>query len=386
MELIMDSGAYSAWRKGVVIDLDAYIQYCLDHSDTLDNFVQLDVIPGKYGYKDIPYEEREAVAAEGYENYLYMISKGMPKDRTIVVFHQGDHFHWLERLREEKIPYIGLSPGNDRSTTEKMDWLDECMYYVTDRKGLPLMKWHGFGVTSVPIIRRFPWYSVDSVTWLVFAWYGNILLPPQRGGQPDWEADSPIIVGVSSSLVSKARSTEGDHISTFTEYQKNYVEEFLSAIGMSIGESHFDIVPSSTKLGRNQGWRGKKNADGTRRVETIVKRGVANSLGARTRVNAYYFAKIRQTLPSWPWSYKFRHGFGLTRMSKRTDMLCPYTVPDVPTRIYFAGQAHEYVTTGRFLKKYGLEESWRSLVSYAYLDRCNAMIAYKKELESDYSR
>ena len=382
LPISLDSGAFTAWSKGIHIDLDEYINFYFENQDMIDKVVGLDVIPGRPGYKDIPMEEREAAAAKGYENYLYMIKRGMPKDKTVVVFHQGDHFHWLERMRDEKIPYIGLSPANDRSTPEKMSWLDECMYYVTDSKGLPLMKWHGFAVTSVPIVRRYPWFSVDSATWLMFAAYGNILLPPQKGGVPDWHSDRPLVVGVSSSLTSSARSTEGEHISTFTGPEREYVERYLASIGLFIGESTFDYMPSKTKLAKNQGWRGKKLDDGTRLVETIVRKGVSNSLGARTRTNAYFFAKIRESLPTWPWPYKFRHGFGLTRSTGKTDLLCPYSDTGLATEFYFAGQAHEIDTTRLFMKRHGLEDSWRILVSFAYFERCKTIINYKRFLLS----
>lgn len=384
-ECILDSGAFSAWNQGKEVDLDGLIDYALANADTMDNIVALDVIPGRPGYKDIPFEEREAAAEQGYENYKYMLSKGLKKENTIVVFHQGDHFHWLERMRDEKIPYIGLSPANDRTTAEKMAWLDECMYYATDRKGFPLMKWHGFAVTSVPLIRRFPWYSVDSATWVLFSAYGTIVLPPLKGGSPDWYSDKPLLVTVSNSPNSKARKQEGKHFETLSDQEKQYVLDYLSGIGLSMGESRFEIMKCGTKLGPNQGWRGKRQKDGTRLVETILKKGVSNSWGARTRVNAYYFCNIRNSLPIWPWPYKTRAGFGLTRSTQKTDMVCPFPDSGEPTKIYFAGHAHEFEITERFLKRHGLYASWRMLVSYAYPDRCREIIKHKKRIiEEEY--
>jgi|SRR5262252_6628889 len=40
------------------------------------------------------------------------------------------------------------------------------MKYVTDDKGWPLRKLHGFGVGALELIQRYPWYSVDSTSWL----------------------------------------------------------------------------------------------------------------------------------------------------------------------------------------------------------------------------
>lgn len=159
---MLDSGAFSAWTKKINIDLDEYIDFCLQHLDYIDYVINLDVIPGEFGQKALPVEEIERSASEGWANYEYMTKQGIPKEKLIHIFHQGEDFKWLEKI-VDAMPYIGLSPANDRSTSEKMQWLDDCMKYVCDDKGYPKVKWHGFAVTSLRLMFRYPWYSVDSV-------------------------------------------------------------------------------------------------------------------------------------------------------------------------------------------------------------------------------
>jgi len=166
--IIVDSGAYSVWNKGQRIVIDKYITFCLKYMSGIDYVVNLDVIPGKPGKKPSK--------AEGYNNYHYMLKKGIPKEQLIHVFHQGENFKWLEKMVRE-MEYIGLSPANDRSTKEKMEWLRQCMPYVCDSDGYPLIKFHGFGVTAPPVIRAIPFYSVDSRTWGCQASFRDIDVP-----------------------------------------------------------------------------------------------------------------------------------------------------------------------------------------------------------------
>lgn len=175
LSMLLDSGAFSAWTKQKSVDLDAYIEFIKEFKDYFEYYVNLDVIPGEWGRKPSP-DEIEASAEKGYENYHYMLSKGIEKDRLIHVFHQHENWKWLKRMVAE-IPYIGLSPANDSPTPSKRRWLDQCMLYTTDAQGFPLVKTHGFAVTGLNFMYRYPWFSVDSLTWRLCAGYGGIIVP-----------------------------------------------------------------------------------------------------------------------------------------------------------------------------------------------------------------
>ena len=88
--LLLDSGAFSEWNakgKGKEpqkeINLDEYIEFCLDHIDVVDYIANLDVIPGTPGDKNPSTEERERAAREGWENYERMIAGGIPPEKLI---------------------------------------------------------------------------------------------------------------------------------------------------------------------------------------------------------------------------------------------------------------------------------------------------------------
>jgi hypothetical protein len=169
---MLDSGAYSAWRQHVRIDLDEYISYCLANHDYLDTIVNLDIIPGEYGRKPTV-DEVEASAEQGYSNLKRMEEHGLA---PIPVFHQGERWYWLKRLIDEGYPYIGISPANDRSTRAKREWLDEVFEIVPSS-----IKTHAFGMTQVDLLFRFPFYSCDSMTWFRAAGNGGVMVPKQLG-------------------------------------------------------------------------------------------------------------------------------------------------------------------------------------------------------------
>jgi hypothetical protein len=49
--------------------------------------------------------------------------------------------------------------------------------YIIDDKGKPRVKVHGLATTSLPLMQRYPWYSVDSARCMKLAVYGQIIIP-----------------------------------------------------------------------------------------------------------------------------------------------------------------------------------------------------------------
>lgn len=173
---ILDSGAFSAWSKKANIDIDKYIEFCLHYQDKITYIVNLDVIPATPGQKRIPPEEIERSASLGWRNARKLLKAGIPLSKLIHVFHQNEDFSWLEKMVLQ-FEYIGLSPANDRTTAEKIMWLDRCMPYVTNPDGTAKIKFHGFAVTSHALMERYPWYSVDSASWTLMAATGGLVIP-----------------------------------------------------------------------------------------------------------------------------------------------------------------------------------------------------------------
>jgi hypothetical protein len=166
---ILDSGAFSVWANGKTIDIDAYARFAAELKDLLPpetNYyvVNLDVLPGKFGERPSK-EQREESAQAGWNNMLYLESKGL---KVIHVFHQHEDFGWLEKIAAHS-DYIGVSPANDVSTKEKQMWLYKVYSIIKSN-----VKTHGFAVTSHNQLYNFPLFSSDSSSWTAPARFGRI--------------------------------------------------------------------------------------------------------------------------------------------------------------------------------------------------------------------
>lgn len=178
--IILDSGAFSVWSNGGTIDIEEYARFCVEFRDLLDksielNIVNLDVLPGEWGH--VPSKEDiEKSAEQGWKNMLFLESKGL---KVIHIFHQHEDFSVLDKLKAHS-DYIGISPANDVSQKEKHNWMRQCYKYLWDditKKGL---KTHGFAVTAHDPIFDYPFYSVDSSSWVMPARFGRIPICTDR--------------------------------------------------------------------------------------------------------------------------------------------------------------------------------------------------------------
>ena len=144
LNLFMDSGGYSAFTCGAEIDIDLYCQVIKKYKKHLTTYAQLDAIGD-------PDKTRE--------NLEYMESKGLS---PLPVFHYGSDFAILRELAQ-KYDYValgGLVPYSKRKPRLKQH-LDTCFAIIQDQ-----CRVHGFGMTGMEILQRYPWYSVDSTAWL----------------------------------------------------------------------------------------------------------------------------------------------------------------------------------------------------------------------------
>lgn len=167
--IILDSGAFSSWSNGGHISLEDYGHFAKEFQNLLGqgttlSIVNLDVIPGKWGY--VPNKDDIATSSEkGWENMLYLESLGL---RVIHTFHQHEDFAILDKLRYHS-DYIGISPANDVSMAEKLLWLNKVFLRIRGS-----VKTHGFAVTGHKQLFGYPFYSVDSSSWVTPARFGRI--------------------------------------------------------------------------------------------------------------------------------------------------------------------------------------------------------------------
>jgi len=238
---LLDSGAFGAWNSGSVIDLDSYIAFIKANEDIFTHYVGLDCIPGSPGV--IPNAKMvEESAQKGWDNFMRVLDAGIPRDKVIHVHHQGESMKWLEKLvlfhqsfKDGKIGYIGLSPANDRTTPQRVFYLDSCMPYVTDSQGEATIRFHGFAVTSPTLMRRFPWTTCDSASAVRHAAYGNILVPNHEGSY----LDDMILICVSK----RSGETQAErHYDGLTETEQKKVRDYVETYGYDLEAAQTEVA------------------------------------------------------------------------------------------------------------------------------------------------
>jgi hypothetical protein len=177
--LFVDSGAFTFWCKGKAIDHDDHDAYIAYAKNLLYRAVypervvvaSLDIIPGTLE-GDYPTEEEfHDAATRGWANYQREKAAGL---KTIPTFHQGDPWQFLDMMATDT-DYIGISPRKvDQTIQEKLKWLNDVFRRIDAMGKAPkpgnmhkALKTHGLGVSSPVLMETYPWFSVDSRSWLL---------------------------------------------------------------------------------------------------------------------------------------------------------------------------------------------------------------------------
>ena len=303
VNLFLDSGAFSAWTQGIPIDIQDYIEFIKQHLDILEVYANLDVIG--LGGK----QPNRLTAEKTLENQKIMEEAGL---NPLPCFHFGEPFEFLQYYIDN-YEYLALGVAGN-SGNAIIPWLDECFEnYICDAKGMPRIKIHGFAITSLKAMLRYPFYSVDSTSWVMTSRTGSIYVPRHRGGEWIYDENS-WKVAVSSRSPAKS-VVAGRHIDTFSPKQKEIILDYIHEKGYKLGKSRFEKVPQSHELEDHERWAEKKLKDKTalRLLEIIEEDGVSNRYQLRDEMNIIYFQDLEKSIPEWPWPFQQKglKGFSL---------------------------------------------------------------------------
>ncbi len=139
--------------------LKAYIKFLHENEGKIDFYSNLDVINNP----ELTYHNQRVMERSGLN--------------PIPVFHLGNPEEWLDRYIEE-YDYIALGGLVPNPTKVLIPSLDRIFKeHILDKDGFPKVKVHGFACTALPLMTRYPWWSVDSATCRKLAMYGWITLP-----------------------------------------------------------------------------------------------------------------------------------------------------------------------------------------------------------------
>lgn len=149
-EILLDSGAYTAFNKGKIIRLEDYMDFIERNREYITHYISLDVIQDISGT---------------LANYRRLKDNGY---NPIPVFHYRSDERILEYYIENGESYIALGatvPIKNKSIVA--EWTqDLCMRY-------PEIKFHVLGSSSKKILEKCSIYSADSSTWIMQSAMGS---------------------------------------------------------------------------------------------------------------------------------------------------------------------------------------------------------------------
>lgn len=207
-KIFLDSGAFSAWTTGATISLPAYCNYVKRNEDIFkrldDGNLMVSVLDGI----------GDPLAT--YRNQLSMEALGV---RPLPCFHYGEDERYLDYYIAN-YEYITIGGMVGKSKKQLIDWLDLLWEdHMIDSSGHPKAKFHAFGITAREIMYRYPWYSVDSSSWIQAASFG-FLLTPEFG-----------IIQVSEK--SRNRHIQGQHLCNFSELERQHIISTFEKAGFT---------------------------------------------------------------------------------------------------------------------------------------------------------
>ena len=207
MDLFLDSGAFSAHTQKKTISLESYAGFIKQHGKRFNVVANLDDI-GDTGPKS-------------WANLKALESMGC---KPFPVFHYQDNIEYLKKMLNEGYSFIALGGLVGSSRVILRNWLDEMWSkYLTKSDGTPRLQVHGFGLTDFELMSRYPWFSIDSSSWVMTSSFGGCVFF-ERGKlyKVQFSDDSP-----------NKRDLDSWHYSQLNERQKQIVDKWLEPMGVT---------------------------------------------------------------------------------------------------------------------------------------------------------
>ncbi len=142
--IFLDSGAFSVFTGKEKVSIEEYRDFLLKHKDRFYLYANLDVI----GDADSTQRNQEILEEAGL--------------KPLPTFHYGSSYRILREMIK-KYDYIGLGGIVPLALKQNIlkKHLGKCFGIIGTKK-----KTHGWGCTSVEILKTYPFYSVDSTGWI----------------------------------------------------------------------------------------------------------------------------------------------------------------------------------------------------------------------------
>lgn len=313
--LFLDSGAFSMrqraskfasetgkhWSEFYHTDefrgyCDAYAEFVLKYRDGIDVYANVDVLPDLSDNASV--SQAANLAAEmTWENQQYLERAGI---KPMPVVHLGTDMKWVWHYIDRGYDYIGLggmiAAGGYGVNRSVKGWLDRVFGEVVcnTENRLPCVKTHGFGLMG-PMIFRYPFYSVDSTSWVMKGSFGHITYPRYVGGNYRYDLPALDVAVTDPSLLAKEEEgrervdlglsvTSGRVVGStpfrsLSRAERKMVLDWLEHIGVPFG---------AIKAGK------------------IVVEGVSNTRALRILACLKYYEELLKHVPEYPQPFRVR--------------------------------------------------------------------------------
>jgi len=248
--LLLDSGAFSAEKSGTPINLEDYINFIHNNKHRIDIYANLDVI----GDWEKTWENQKTMEAEGLT--------------PLPVHHLEDPMKCLDWCLEYKYFALGGVAGG-LGMKDRIRFFNKCWDIICDKDGYPQSKVHGFGVASPSIVAAYPWFSIDSSSWVAYGRYGIVILPKIKLNAYDY-SEAPVKLFVTDR--STRKEIDGLHYDTLSEHEKKAFNKYLDKFDIPFGDA-------DTK-------------------------GVSNDNFYRDLLNYFFFTEMCKQAPKYPWAWR----------------------------------------------------------------------------------
>jgi len=300
IDLMMDSGAFSAWSKGKKVSIQELENFLSSYDDVISSSINLDVIGDADG---------------SLRNWRIMRKHGF---NPIPVWHLGEDIKYLKYYLE-KVGYIALGGMVGTMPTSVLYHnLDQVWdEFLTDRGGFPSIKVHGLGLTNWTLVFKYPWYSLDSSYATKQGQHGKIFMPKFHQGRPILNVPPSSLFISTQSPYTKQR---GRHLFSLPESHKEIAYHFIETeMGFPVGKSTIQKVDAHYTLKEGERWVLRRKEKDSRykekisEVEIVEKEGLSNDWKMRMAFNIAYMVLLEEVLPYEEQRFKREDkiGFGL---------------------------------------------------------------------------
>lgn len=313
--------------------VDDYAEFIKKNLDSIDFYVNVDAI----------FNPKITWKAQKYMEDKHGL-------RPLPVIHYGTDLKWIKRYIKKGYDFIGLGGlGQTVSKQSYLDWADAVYDMLCDNpKRLPCVKTHGFAMTSFKLMRRYPWWSVDSASWVKSGGFGKIWIPKKRNGTWDYKLQPHNFFVSDPSTIQKApkasvingeinkRSSSGEEITAalISESVDLPVEKVRGHLGKLKKDGLLEELEGKTfrltgvplkvrRLNTDKKRNGFQSLTKTERKSVLewldfvgvpvgevdsegneIEYGIVGSHLARKEANIKFFFEFCKSLPEWPWPFR----------------------------------------------------------------------------------